>query len=85
LGCPYRQNNEHATAYLQTTDPGPVPLAQTSDDKCKVMTFKDGEGGSSTDFTLGHQWELRGRNGCDHHRERRHPAGRSSGAICILF
>jgi len=39
---------------------GPEPLAQTSDGKCKVMTFKDSEGGSSTDFTLGHQWELRG-------------------------
>jgi hypothetical protein len=40
--------------------PGPEPLAQTSDGKCKVMTFKDTAGGSSTDFTLGHEWELGG-------------------------
>ena len=60
FGLPLPANNEHATAYLHTTDPGPVPLAQTSDGKCKVMTFKDTAGGSSTDFTLGHQWDLRG-------------------------
>lgn len=38
----------------------PAPIAQTSDGKCKVMTFKDTAGGSSTDFTLGHEWDLRG-------------------------
>ncbi len=40
--------------------PGPEPLAQTSDGKCKVMTFKDTAGGSSTDFTLGHEWVFTG-------------------------
>ena len=25
------------------TPPGPVPIAQTTDGKCKVMTFEDGE------------------------------------------
>ena len=45
---------------LAGSEPGPEPLAQTSDGKCKVMTFKDTAGGSSTDFTLGHEWELGG-------------------------
>jgi hypothetical protein len=58
LGYPYRQNNEHATAYLHTTDPGPVPLAQTSDGKCKVMSFKDGD--SATNFSFGDDWTLGG-------------------------
>ena len=40
--------------------PEPEPLAQTSDGKCKVMTFKDTAGGSSTDFTLGHEWVFTG-------------------------
>jgi len=54
------QTSFRRVKYLHTTDPGPVPLAQTSDGKCKVMTFKDTAGGSSTDFTLGHHWELGG-------------------------
>ena len=39
-------------------EPGPEPLAQTSDGKCKVMSFKDGD--SATDFTYGHDWTLEG-------------------------
>ena len=42
--------------YLRVVDP--VPLAQTSDGKCKVMSFKDGD--SATDFTYGHDWTLEG-------------------------
>ncbi len=33
-------------------------FAQTSDGKCKVMSFKDGD--SATDFTYGHDWTLEG-------------------------
>ena len=39
-------------------DEGPVPLAQTSDGKCKIMSFKDGD--SATEFTFGHDWTLEG-------------------------
>ena len=52
------QTSFRKVKYLRVVDP--VPLAQTSDGKCKVMTFKDTAGGSSTDFTLGHEWDLRG-------------------------
>ena len=40
------------------TPPGPTPLAQTSDGKCKVMSFKDGD--SATNFTFGHDWTMEG-------------------------
>ena len=40
------------------TPPGPVPLAQTSDGKCKVTSFKDGD--SATEFTFGNEWTLTG-------------------------
>ncbi len=38
--------------------PAPTPIAQTSDGKCKIMSFKDGD--SASDFTFGHDWTLEG-------------------------
>ena len=38
------------------TPPGPTPLAQTSDGKCKVMTFEDGE----ETVTFGVDWNMTG-------------------------
>lgn len=38
--------------------PGPEPLAQTSDGKCRVMSFTDG--GSAEEFTFGDPWKLEG-------------------------
>ena len=45
------------------------------------MTFKDSEGGSSTDFTLGHQWELRGSGLFDPQHV---PAGEWSGTDAFI-
>ncbi len=39
-------------------EPEPEPLAQTSDGKCKVTSFKDGD--SATEFTFGNEWTLTG-------------------------
>ena len=50
------QTSFRKVKYLRVVDP--VPLAQTSDGKCKVMSFKDGD--SATDFTYGHDWTLEG-------------------------
>jgi hypothetical protein len=50
------QTSFRKVKYLRVVDP--VPLAQTSDGKCKVMSFKDGD--SATDFTYGHDWALEG-------------------------
>ena len=50
------QTSFRKVKYLREVDP--VPLAQTSDGKCKVMSFKDGD--SATDFTYGHDWTLEG-------------------------
>ena len=50
------QTSFRKVKYLRVVDP--VPLAQTSDGKCKVMSFKDGD--SATDFTFGHDWTLEG-------------------------
>jgi len=38
--------------------PGPTPIAETSDGKCKVMSFRDGA--SAAEFTLGHPWKIGG-------------------------
>ena len=38
--------------------PGPSPIAETSDGKCRIMSFKDGE--SSTRFTVGNPWKIEG-------------------------
>ena len=52
-------NEQYATAIDgPTPPPGPVPIAQTSDGKCKVMSFKDGD--SATNFTFGHDWTMEG-------------------------
>ena len=37
---------------------GPTPIAETSDGKCRVMSFKDGD--SAAEFTLGHPWKIGG-------------------------
>ncbi len=50
------QTSFRKVKYLRVVDP--VPLAQTSDGKCKVMSFKDGD--SATDFTFGNEWTLTG-------------------------
>ena len=50
------QTSFRKVKYLRVVDP--VPLAQTSDGKCKIMSFKDGD--SATDFTYGHDWTLEG-------------------------
>ena len=50
------QTSFRKVKYLRVVDP--VPLAQTSDGKCKIMSFKDGD--SATDFTFGHDWTLGG-------------------------
>ena len=39
-------------------EPTPTPIAETSDGKCKVMSFTDGA--SATEFTLGHPWKIGG-------------------------
>lgn len=43
---------------VNADDPGPAPLAQTSDGKCKIVSFKDGD--SASNFTFGHDWTLNG-------------------------
>ena len=50
------QTSFRRVKYLRVVDP--VPLAQTSDGKCKIMSFKDGD--SATEFTFGHDWTLEG-------------------------
>ena len=52
------QTSFRKVKYLRVVDPDPDPIAQTSDGKCKVMSFKDGD--SATDFTYGHDWTLEG-------------------------
>ena len=52
------QTSFRKVKYLRVVDPEPEPVAQTSDGKCKVMSFKDGD--SATDFTYGHDWTLEG-------------------------
>ena len=52
------QTSFRKVKYLRVVDPDPDPIAQTSDGKCKVMSFKDGE--SATDFTFGDDWTLEG-------------------------
>ena len=46
------------SAALRAETPVPVPIEETSDGKCKVMTFTDGE--SAAEFTLGHVWKATG-------------------------
>ena len=41
-----------------STAPAPTPIAQTSDGKCRVLSFKDGDG--AAEFTLGHPWKIGG-------------------------
>ena len=44
--------------HIAGPEPEPEPIAQTSDGKCKVTSFKDGD--SATDFTFGNDWTLTG-------------------------
>ena len=50
------QTSFRRVKYMHTTDPGPVPIAQTTDGKCKVMTFEDGE----ETVTFGVDWNMTG-------------------------
>ena len=52
------QTSFRRVKYLHIADSEPVPIAQTGDGKCKVMSFKDGD--SATDFTFGNDWTLTG-------------------------
>lgn len=52
------QTRTRRVKYMRVVDPGPVPLAQTSDGKCKVMSFTDN--GDETNFSYGNDWTLEG-------------------------
>jgi len=52
------QTSFRKVKYLRVVDPEPEPIAQTSDGKCKIMSFTDGD--SATDFTFGNDWTLTG-------------------------
>ena len=52
-------NEQYATAIDGSgPEPGPEPLAQTSDGKCKIMSMDDE--GSTTDFLYGSAWNVNG-------------------------
>ena len=52
------QTSFRRVKYLRVVDPEPEPIAETSDGKCRVMSFKDGA--SDAEFTLGHPWKIGG-------------------------
>ena len=61
------------------TPPGPVPLAQTSDGKCKIMSMDDE--GSTTDFLYGSAWNV---NGTGIYGDRAAPGGEWEIARCSV-
>ena len=64
---------------LAGSDPGPVPLAQTSDGKCKIMSMDDE--GSHTDFLYGSAWNV---NGTGIYGDRAAPGGEWEIARCSV-
>ena len=52
------QTSFRKVKYLHVVDPAPASLAQTSDGKCKIMSFTDN--GGATNFSFGDDWTLTG-------------------------
>ena len=73
------QTSFRRVKYLHTTDPGPVPIAQTSDGKCKIMSMDDE--GSTTDFLYGSAWNV---NGTGIYGDRAAPGGEWEIARCSV-
>ena len=73
------QTSFRRVKYLHTTDPGPDPLAQTSDGKCKIMSMDDE--GSHTDFLYGSAWNV---NGTGIYGDRAAPGGEWEIARCSV-
>ena len=73
------QTSFRRVKYLHTTDPGPAPLAQTSDGKCKIMSMDDE--GSHTDFLYGSAWNV---NGTGIYGDRAAPGGEWEIARCSV-
>ena len=73
------QTSFRRVKYLHTTDPGPEPLAQTSDGKCKIMSMDDE--GSHTDFLYSSAWNV---NGTGIYGDRAAPGGEWEIARCSV-
>ena len=73
-------NEQYATAIDGSgPEPGPEPLAQTSDGKCKIMSMDDE--GSHTDFLYGSAWNV---NGTGIYGDRAAPGGEWEIARCSV-
>ena len=74
-----RATPSHKLTVLAGDAPGPVPLAQTSDGKCKIMSMDDE--GSHTDFLYGSAWNV---NGTGIYGDRAAPGGEWEIARCSV-
>ena len=73
-------NEQYATAIDGSgPEPGPEPLAQTSDGKCKIMSMDDE--GSHPDFLYGSAWNV---NGTGIYGDRAAPGGEWEIARCSV-